>query len=44
LLQIEMPGGEETGSAQLVSAVARLALAAIRSGMAASDVIALIAS
>jgi len=37
LLQIEMPGGEETGSAQLV-------LAAIRSGMAASDVIALIAS
>ena len=44
LLQIEMPGGEETGSAQLVSAVARLALAAIRSGMDASDVIALIVS
>jgi hypothetical protein len=44
LLRLEMPGGEETGSAQLVSAVARLALAAIRSGTPASDVVALLAS
>jgi hypothetical protein len=42
LLMLEMAGREETGSAQLVSAVARLALAAIRSGMPASDVIALL--
>jgi hypothetical protein len=39
-----MPGGEEAGSAQLVSAVARLAAAAIRSGMSGKDVIALLAS
>ena len=44
LLMLEMPGGELTGAVQLVSAVARLALAAIRSGMAASDVIVLLAS
>ena len=41
---LEMAGGEQTGSVQLVSAVARLALAAVRSGMAAPDVIALLAS
>jgi len=44
LLMLEMAGGEQTGSVQLVSAVARLALAAIRSGMSGSDVIALLAS
>ncbi|HEY3586667.1 MAG TPA: hypothetical protein VGK85_05935 [Myxococcaceae bacterium] len=44
LLMLEIPGAEQTGSVQLVSAVARLALAAIRSGIAASDVIALLAS
>jgi len=44
LLRLEMPGGEQTGSEQLVSAVARLALSAIRSGMATSEVIALLAS
>jgi hypothetical protein len=44
LLMLEMPGRAEAGSAQLVSAVARLALAAIRSGMSASNVIALLAS
>jgi len=42
LLRLAMPGGEEAGSAQLVSAVARLALAAIRSGMSGPDVVALL--
>ncbi len=44
LLRLEMPGGEEAGSAQLVSAVARLAVAAIRSGMPGPEVVALLVS
>ena len=39
-----MPGGEQVGSEQLVSAAARLTLAAVRSGISASDVILLLAS
>jgi len=42
LLTLEMPGREEAGSAQLVSAVARLALTAIRSGVGVPEVIALL--
>ena len=44
LLKLEMPGGDHAGSEQLVSAVARLALAAVRSGMAPPDVVALLGS
>ena len=43
LLSLGMPGGEEVGSAQLLSAVTRLALAASRSGLAASELVALLA-
>ena len=42
LLRLELPGGEEAGAAQLVSAVTRLALAAGRSGLAVSDLVALL--
>jgi len=44
LLRLEMPGGEEAGSTQLVSAVTRLAMAAIRSGTPASEVVTLLVS
>jgi hypothetical protein len=44
LLRTELPGGEEVGPAQLVAAVTRLALAAVRSGMAPPDVVALLVS
>jgi ClpP class serine protease len=37
LLRIESPGGEEQGSAQLVAAVTRLALAAVRSGLTPAE-------
>ena len=44
LSRLEMPGAEEAGAGQLVSAVARLTLAAIRSGMSPSEAIALLVS
>jgi len=43
LLRLAMPGGDEVGTAQLLSAVTRLALAADRSGLAASELVALLA-
>ena len=42
LIQIETPAGETPGTAQLLAAVVRLATAAVRSGMAPSDVAALL--
>ena len=42
LLRLGMPGGEEVGSAQLLSAITRLALAAGRSGLGASELVALL--
>jgi hypothetical protein len=44
LLRAGLPGGEEAGPAQLVSAVTRLALAAARSGLTAADLVALLAA
>jgi hypothetical protein len=44
LLRIELPGGEEIGPAQLVAAVSRLVLAAVRSGMTGSEALALLTS
>jgi hypothetical protein len=44
LLRLGMPGGDEVGTGQLVSAVTRLALAAGRSGVAASDLVAMLVS
>jgi hypothetical protein len=43
LLTLEMPGREEAGSAQLVSAVTRLAISATRSGVPGAQVVALLA-
>jgi hypothetical protein len=44
LLRLEMPGGEAAGSAQLVSAVVRLALTAVRSGTPGPEVVALLSA
>ena len=44
LIRWGLPGGEEVGPAQLVSAAARLALAAVRSGVAAPELVSLLAS
>jgi hypothetical protein len=44
LFRLEMPGGEAAGSAQLVSAAARLALTAVRSGTPGAEVVALLSA
>jgi hypothetical protein len=42
LIQLETPAGEAPGTAQLLAAVVRLATAAVRSGLKAADVAALL--
>jgi len=42
LLRLEMPGGEEPGSAQLVAAVTRLVNAAVRAGIGPADAVQLL--
>jgi len=42
LLRGAMPGGEEIGPAQLAAAAARLAIAALRSGVPTSEVVSLL--
>ena len=44
LLTLERPGAEDAGTAQLVSAVTRLATAALRSGVPGPEVVALLLS
>lgn len=43
LLRLEMPGGEEPGSTQLVAAVTRLVNAAVRAGVGPADAVRLLA-
>jgi hypothetical protein len=43
VIQLELPGGEAAGAAQLLAAVVRLATAAVRSGVSPAEVAAILA-